>query len=1149
MPVQTSEQVRDDLVRALRLDLVGPVPTHHLPDAPLSAERLPMSPSRWYLTGFLVPNAAPEEQRSDEASQEELDLAGDADADGDEDRSPEKAAARRVLFPSSLGISVLIPAGVEQLEVVASWGDYVREATTAEASEDPLQSGGASPPSRDSIWQRTQRTEAVRITIPEPGTRARSTEVPRSGGLKIVASARRTVGDSARLPAGTRAVAVFLVNTRPAAEDEEKDRAFAFQATLELRNDAGFVPRPDPRDGGGDDWDDVVADLQYADVVEFATGHGVSCDWEGSEGRCFRVWTTWTPHADVLFTEPARLPDAVLGMEALARLGEGELRRGLAPLDQRYGEWIADRRQRLPTDGARARTTKDLLDRAEAARARIARGIELLEGDATVRRAFQVANSSMAEAARHREAQLAGKEPSEVDPPAWRPFQLAFILLNLHGIADPRGGDREVVDLLFFPTGGGKTEAYLGLAAFTLVLRRLRNHGMESAGMSVLMRYTLRLLTLDQLSRAAGLICALEQRRLSDTTLGNWPFEIGLWVGRTATPNRMGDKGDQDDTTARKRTRAFQQDSKHKPAPIPIENCPWCGTRFTSESFRLWPNPDKPKELRVICANPLCPFTGDRALPIVAVDEPLYRRLPCFVIATVDKFASLPFEGRAGALFGLVDRYDQNGFYGPADPGEGSPLAGGRLLPPDLIIQDELHLISGPLGTIAGLYEAAIDHLATREENGQRIRPKVIASTATVRRAEKQIRALFTRKGVELFPPASPDRSDSFFARTAAASDRAPRLYLGLAAPGRSLKVLMLRAYIALLSGSYHSFRANRVNGGDRPAPNPADPYLTLLGYFNALRELGGARRIIEDEVNSRVRGYGQRRRLDEAVGLFEDREIEYEVLELTSRVSTDKVSAAKRRLGLPWRLDNKGERVDVALATNMISVGLDISRLGLMVVLGQPRGSAEYIQCTSRVGRDPERPGLVVTLLTLNKARDRSHFERFNFYHRTFYRSVEATSVTPFAPRAVDRVLPALVVALARHGVPALTPPSAALEIESVRQRLGFILDALGRRVEEHDLELGTGIRADLRQKIQRLANELLDDWSRIAHEQRDHAAGLKYQQYEHVDGAQPLLHDPLEPRLAELSPPRPRFKAARSMRDVEPEVLLLKRGSPDGT
>src|SRR5437016_3112266 len=170
MAIQTSEQVREDLVRALRLDLVGPVPTHHPEDGPLAAERLPMSPSRWYLTGFLVPHAAPEEQRSDEASQEELDLAGDADAEGDEDRAPEKTAARRVLFPSSIGVSVLIPVGVEELEAVASWGDYDREVPPAEPGEGQSAGGGANPPSRDSTWQRTQRTETVRIRVPEPGT-------------------------------------------------------------------------------------------------------------------------------------------------------------------------------------------------------------------------------------------------------------------------------------------------------------------------------------------------------------------------------------------------------------------------------------------------------------------------------------------------------------------------------------------------------------------------------------------------------------------------------------------------------------------------------------------------------------------------------------------------------------------------------------------------------------------------------------------------------------------------------------------------------------------------------------------------------------------------------------------------------------------
>ncbi|MES2177838.1 MAG: DISARM system helicase DrmA [Gemmatimonadota bacterium] len=1144
---QTSVEVRDDVVRALRLDLVGPMANLES-DAKYASERLPMSPSRWYLTGFLVPSNAPDEQRSDEASQEEMDLAGDSDIDGDEDVAPEKGAAKRLIFPASIGLSVLIPEGTDGLDAVITWGDYVPEPKASAATEggEVDAAVGAVPIPRDQVWVRTPRSQSVRVPISAPGSKSKAVDVPGSGGIKLYSSARNTGGGATGLKKGTQSVAVFLVNERTPEPTDEKDRAFIFQAKLELTCNDGFVPRPDPRRGSEDDWDDKVADVQYADVFEYATGHGVSADWSVGAKTCTRAWTTWTPCANVPFVEPADMPEAMLEMQRLATVSGDELTAGLTPLVQGYSKWIELQRSHLPEDEKRKATATNLLSRATTARDRMQRGISLLDDD-TIRRAFQLANLAMDEASRRRVAQRSGQAPGDVKAPAWRPFQLAFVLLNMAGIANPADTDREIVDLLFFPTGGGKTEAYLGLAAFTLILRRLRQPTVASAGVTVLMRYTLRLLTLDQLGRAASLICALERIRWTNTdSLGPWPFEIGLWVGRAATPNRMGKTGDQDESTARKRVQAYQQNSRRKPAPIPIESCPWCGTAFTRDSYDLRPNANHPIDLRILCVNTSCEFSGERALPIVAVDEPLYRRLPCFVIATVDKFASLPFEARAGALFGLVDRHDQNGFYGAADPGVGNPIPGGRLQPPELIIQDELHLISGPLGTIAGLYEAAIDRLATREQNGAMIRPKIVASTATVRRAEKQVRALFARRGVELFPPASANRDDSFFALTAPTDRHAPRQYIGLAAPGRSLKVVMLRAYIALLGASYRAYKAN---GADRFGSNPADPYLTLLGYFSALRELGGARRIIEDEVNSRLRIYGDRKRVGEQQGLFEDRDIEYEVLELTSRKSTSDVARAKQRLEHEWRLDNKGERVDVAIATNMISVGLDISRLGLMVVAGQPRGSAEYIQSTSRVGRLPTRPGLVVTLLTTNKPRDRSHYERFGFYHRTFYRSVEATSVTPFAPRAVDRVLPALVVALARHMVKQMTPARAAIDIDAARPQLGFILDTLAERVEAYDHDLDAATREEMRLKLRGLASELLDDWSRIAKEQHDTGSELKYQQYERVERAQPLLWDPLDPRLAELSAPRGRFKAARSMRDVEPEVLLLKRGSRDGT
>ncbi|GFE72091.1 hypothetical protein [Chroococcus sp. FPU101] len=386
----------------------------------------------------------------------------------------------------------------------------------------------------------------------------------------------------------------------------------------------------------------------------------------------------------------------------------------------------------------------------------------------------------------------------------------------------------------------------------------------------------------------------------------------------------MGKKGDKDEYSGYSRTMAFLRDEKSKPSPIPLERCPWCGEKFKATSFQLFPTVEQPKELKIICSNRRCDFRGDKALPIIAVDESIYRRLPCFIIATVDKFASLPWIGQTGALFGRVSHFqDGEGFYSAADPTKAGRSLKSFLPPPDLIIQDELHLISGPLGTMVGLYETAINALCGT--------PKIIASTATVRRAQNQIQALFNRHQVDIFPPPGPDRHDSFFAQTIPTDQEPGRLYVGIAAQGRSLKVVLLRTYLALLATAQKQWH---LGGGKKVDSNPADPYMTLLGYFNSLRELGGSRRIVEDEVNSRLNKYGERLRYGETESFFTNRKIDDEPEELTSRVSTNKVANTKRRLALSF---NNKERVDIALATNMISVGLDIVRLGLMIVLGQP--------------------------------------------------------------------------------------------------------------------------------------------------------------------------------------------------------------------
>lgn len=599
----------------------------------------------------------------------------------------------------------------------------------------------------------------------------------------------------------------------------------------------------------------------------------------------------------------------------------------------------------------------------------------------------------------------------------------------------------------------------------------------------------------------------------------------------------MGKKGDNDQETARARTIRFLNDDR-KPSPIPLEECPWCGTKFKPMSFRLLPNNDNPTDLRISCANRECQFGRGVALPMVAVDEPIYRRLPCFMIATVDKFAALPWTGQVGAFFGRVERYDKDGFYGPCDLDRGQKLPGPRLLPPDLIIQDELHLISGPLGTMVGLYESALDELCVVERNGHAVRPKIIASTATVRRAESQIRALFNRKAVEVFPPPGPDRRDSFFAETLPSSKSNARLYVGVAAQGRSPKVAMLRVYLALLGAGQQWYSALDQNGKD----NPVDPYMTLVGYYNSLRELGGARRLIEDEVRSKLEQYSDRKRLDETQGLFADRKIAYDPVELTSRVDTAQVAEAKRRLSRSFA--EKKDRVDVAIATNMISVGLDIIRLGLMVVFGQPKASAEYIQATSRVGRDNQRPGLVVTIFNVHKPRDRSHYERFAHYHQTFYRAVEATSVTPFSPRALDKGLAATLVGLIRQVHRPMTPAIGAMKILEERQKLESVITSLADRAFEHSKGLPKAELETLRARVRERSLALIDDWSKLAKELQQVGTGLQYNPAE-AGAAKQLLYDYLSPELKSLPPTnvKMKFRANRSLRDVEPEVNLWVR------
>jgi len=1159
----TSAEIRQQLVAALRSDLIGP----GWDDRARHHEQLSQPPSVWYTTGFLVPHVFQQEAERPSFA----DLAGEEDSndaanrlekkesEDDANDSLDQASKRRAWFPSSLGMSFILERG-STLEATVTWGDY--EEIEGDNSK---------------TWVRTPQEAEKSVTITDPVS---SNDIPLEPGSEglclrwIARPAPKKLG----YPTEQLSVSLFLLNKRQPPEGNQarhRDPHTAFQAELSLHCRQGFPARRDAlQNASNQDNDEALAALQYRRDFCFVSGHNVAVIAKGvtedHPDRAFTLTTTWLPTAEVMRVLPEPPPQArnvPMDMEALAALAESEqIISRLQPMVTAYRGWITQQHKHPISDKDQNETAKQLRAQAEDCARRIETGIELL-ADPLVREAFRTMNVVVAKAQRQRSAFSAKIPPDQIGiaegtpVPGWRFFQLAFVLMNLPGLAQPLSDqgrlDRKTVELLFFPTGGGKTEAYLGLAAFTLVHRRLAHPGIESAGVTVLMRYTLRLLTLDQLGRAATLICALELERLERTKaggryqLGDWPFEIGMWVGKAATPNKLGGPGDSDQNSTHALLTQWKTGKVGR--PIPIETCPWCNRPLQADGFLLLP-PKEPDRLQIYCreARPSkalqehahmgpCPFRRDTPLPVLAVDEQIYRRLPCFLISTIDKFAALPWVGKTSALFGNVSHYQLPsgagvaGFWGPAEAASGLKVPHGRLLPPELVIQDELHLISGPLGTLAGLYETVIERLMRPTLESPP--PKIVASTATVRRAEAQIRALFGRSQARVFPPPGPERGDNFFSRTVDDPDQT-RLYAGLSAPGRNLKGVLLRSYLGLMAAAQKAWDDHKVMG----PKNPADPYMTLLGYFSNLKELGVTRSILEDELDAQLEGFASNRALPmEGIdNRFAKRQRPAMPEELTSRVSTATISSTKDRLSKPY-VDK--ERLDVALATNMISVGLDIARLGLMVVLNQPKTAAEYIQATSRVGRqlsdDPgsNKPGLILVLLNPNRPRDRSHFELFPYWHQTFYRHVEATSCTPFASRALDRGLPGVVVAMARHSEAQLVPPRGAMEADTLQrikdQIAGAFQDrckAAGAADSDHDGQL---LPTEVRDQV----INLMEAWWKLTQEPE---AKFQYWNHEGKGLGIGLLHTPLDTDPRYDSDGYREFTANWSLRDVEPTVPI---------
>jgi hypothetical protein len=1121
-------KVRKRLVEALEADLIGPfVPDAH-PQG--GQEVLPIAPSRWYLTGFLAPQGGRKPDGDDQDSVDDRFEAGSASQAEDAGTSEDENSSnkRPIRFPASMGLSVFLPPGRDDaLEVDVWYADYAKIEIPIDRSDK-----------KHDGWKRAPYGPVrVRVPLNHASLRdAHGIAVPGSRGLVLRGELRTTSMEG--FERDTRVLSLFLVNTR-APQEEKRDEQFVFQVRLALHYDRGFVARPNRRGEDGSDEDLSTLALTFRARQEWAVGHNTSVERPiVTDDRVSTLRTTQLPCYEVPDVDHRPIKDVILTMSDLAKLDGQGLINGLEPLVDAYARWL-DQQRSLTLDRQTLENTRTmLLRKAEHAKERIQEGIALLAANAEVQRAFALANQAMHFAALQADKTREDPRYRDGHQPEWRPFQLAFVLMNLPSMADPAHRDRKLAELIYFPTGGGKTEAYLGLIAFCLVLRRLRGRGTahEGRGVAVLLRYTLRLLTLDQLGRASTLICALEEiRRRYPAELGDARFTIGLWVGAAASANRLSEV----------HRELSDYTSGRTSSPFPLASCPWCGEAIKIQNIKLVDRDGRPTKKNfaraaVYCDNTSCAYTERKVpglgLPVMFVDEQIYREVPSFLVATVDKFAMMPWLGEAGMLFGRATHLDDQRAYGVMHdvPLGAVPLPQG-LLPPELIVQDELHLISGPLGTMVGLYEAAVDYLCESPLFGPPRPPKVVCSTATVRRARDQIQALFGRS-MELFPPRGVDDGDNFFARVR--HDKPGRLYVGVGAPGRALRAVSVRSYAVVLAAARKHFNPK----GE--AKQPADPYMTLVGYFNSLRELGGMRRLVEDEVRNRVV------RIDDSEGgrrprLFmgphpwaEDRKLGMPA-ELTSRESTERIKDTKRRLAAR-ATSSDPEPLDVVLASNMISVGLDIDRLGLMVVTGQPKTTSEYIQATSRVGRS--YPGLVVVCLNVMRPRDRSHYERFVAYHESFYREVEATSVTPYSGQALDRGLVGTLLSMVRHAIPAMGAPLGLMNLHAQRPAAEQLLSWLVDRARTHRRFADDDAEQRIAALIRARGKSFFDAWERVVDKARDARAERIYSKNDRVgeQGNKVMFAAGEEPPVDH---DERCFQVPTSMRDVEPNTHVWLR------
>ena len=907
--------------------------------------------------------------------------------------------------PSSMAVSFLadLPEGSEVV-VKASGGRYQKRTVLVAGRERVWWL--RQPVTMEARFSSTDILSTTASKVP-----AKSAESNNCDGLDMGIEVYSRPHDSV----SARLLTVCLINRERADRSLDGKCLFQSHFTVKIASPKGaanILPYPSVSADRPDLEEQSLA-LLYRNYETYGIGHGCAADWQVDPvaNRATLVSAEALPE----FETPSITPDVrrddgtvvEVSMASLAGLVPGD--DGFAALSEvvdLYERWVEEREKEISGLPEQHKIVASRhLQECRRCIKRMRLGLEYLTKDEKARRAFVLSNHAvlLQQICTQRETRKSSydsrqqritfsedyRDPSGLESPSgrgsWRAFQIAFLLMSAHSSADGSAPDRSTVELIWFPTGGGKTEAYLGLAAFSIFMRRLA--GPDDEGVQVLMRYTLRLLTAQQFQRASGLICAMEYlRRKSPEEIGSKSFAIGIWLGGTTSPNLRQD--------AMRKLRALSGNPRYAENPFILTVCPWCRAQIGPIEYSGRRPRNVPSVLgyesqgnTVVfkCSDRMnCEFRN--GLPIYVIDEDIYDNRPDLVIGTVDKFAMLSWRPEARTLFGI------------------SESGGQEFSPPGLIIQDELHLISGPLGSMVGLYETLIEELCTDHRHSQPVQPKIVSSTATIRRYADQIKALYARDDVTLFPPPGLDAGDSFFARFARGDDgglERGRKFVGVHAPGLgSMQTVQVRSFCSLLQAPVSMSAENQ------------DPWWTLLVFFNSLRELGTTVSLFQSDIqdyfrvlaNRTGRQYSAMRQLRQA-------------RELTGRLRSSEVPRAISDLEISRTSTSGRSALDVCLASNIIEVGIDIERLSIMAVVGQPKTTSQYIQVTGRVGRRWwERPGLVITLYGASKPRDRSHFEQFRTYHSQLYAQVEPTSVTPFSPPVLDRALHAIMAGYVRQ-------------------------------------------------------------------------------------------------------------------------------------